>query len=386
MTTDTALISSTNATSPVSRPIKPVKLRHISDASVTFGNAVRAALAVDLSSLEPGTVMEVHAEIADSTTQSGQPVVLTGPVGRLMLEDGAAFLHALTGIPLHASVETAQKKWLLQTAAALLPHPLSLLFSQVHLPPAAKVGLASQHLPDFQLLMEGESSAPTSRPGGIFLRALLVLRTADHVVTTHAWATWSAWQQILAICRPQRPAAPMLHRWADLPSTTHVLAAQHVLGADRLRTMSRGDIVIPEQPLFDVTGRGSLRLGGWVITVHNHSGLDLEVVDVYSSAAVENDENSVPSTHHLDPSNQDADDAELEALHDLPVQVQFEMGSLSLSLNQLQSLAPGSVLRMQSVAAPPIVSIRAGARLLGKGELVDVDGQLGVQITAWTSR
>lgn len=350
---------STNSASP-----RELKLRRLSEMAVTFGNAVRAAGAMDLSSLEPGTVMEVHP-MTTSEDEGGCTVALEGATGTLMLENGPIFLHALTGIPLIDQADPAQKNWLLNTAAAVLPMPLRRLFTQVHAFAKGQAPCPSQ-------------SANTDA-ASVFLRAQLVLRTADHVVTTHAWTTWAVWQQLLASC--QMRMLSVSEFCLDVPISVRVLAGQHVMSLNRLRALSAGDIVIPDQPFFNVEGEGSVQLGAWHIAVQSRTGPNLEVVDVYSSSPVDHDE----SSEQFDPQSPEASD-DLDALDKMRVQVQFEVGSLSMTLNELQSLSAGSVLRMQGSACPPNVRVLSGGRLLGKGELVDVNGQLGIQITSWTGQ
>lgn len=55
-------------------------------------------------------------------------------------------------------------------------------------------------------------------------------------------------------------------------------------------------------------------------------------------------------------------------------------GGVSLSLEALQRLAPGSVLDVAGVALGE-ATLCHGERVVAHGELVDVDGRLGLQIT-----
>jgi type III secretion protein Q len=70
----------------------------------------------------------------------------------------------------------------------------------------------------------------------------------------------------------------------------------------------------------------------------------------------------------------------------VPVQLRFEMGVGSLTLKELNALSSGTVIRLQGTVNPPNVAIRAGGQLVGRGELVDLDGKLGVQIVQWTGQ
>ena len=70
-------------------------------------------------------------------------------------------------------------------------------------------------------------------------------------------------------------------------------------------------------------------------------------------------------------------------LSSIPMTLHFQLGVLSMPLGQMQSLDIGSILTLQAPAAPPQVDILVGGRAFGKGDLVDVDGHLGIQITHW---
>ncbi len=63
----------------------------------------------------------------------------------------------------------------------------------------------------------------------------------------------------------------------------------------------------------------------------------------------------------------------------LPVRLSFDLGELSLTLAQLRSLQPGQTLDLGHPLAGA-VRIRANGALVGEGDLVDIDGQVGVSV------
>ncbi|SFQ12907.1 type III secretion protein Q [Variovorax sp. OK605] len=67
------------------------------------------------------------------------------------------------------------------------------------------------------------------------------------------------------------------------------------------------------------------------------------------------------------------------SLDDVPLRVSFDLGELTLSLAQLRAMQPGQVLELGHPLAGA-VRIRANGALVGDGELVEVDGQLGVAV------
>jgi flagellar motor switch/type III secretory pathway protein FliN len=68
-----------------------------------------------------------------------------------------------------------------------------------------------------------------------------------------------------------------------------------------------------------------------------------------------------------------ADSAQLE--------LTVQLGTTRLTLRQLGELAPGAIVSLGRPLAGPF-EVRAAGRLIGRGELVDVDGELGVRIVS----
>ena len=64
---------------------------------------------------------------------------------------------------------------------------------------------------------------------------------------------------------------------------------------------------------------------------------------------------------------------------DLPVTLAAEAGRVDLTVGQLSGLRVGDVLTLPAALLGPI-DLRAGERLMARGELVDVDGRRGVRV------
>lgn len=98
--------------------------------------------------------------------------------------------------------------------------------------------------------------------------------------------------------------------------------------------------------------------------------LHLLVVQAWSSLMTGQTETAVAASLADDP---------LTSLDDLPVPLSFDLGELSLTLAQVRELAPGQVLNL----ARPLnaaVNVRANGVLVAQGDLVSVDGRLGVSL------
>ena len=77
--------------------------------------------------------------------------------------------------------------------------------------------------------------------------------------------------------------------------------------------------------------------------------------------------------------NRDADS--VTVLAGAPIEVVAQIGHIVLRADEVMALQPGSVLTVGSLR-PTTVELLVGDRVWARGELVDVEGQLGVRLTA----
>jgi flagellar motor switch/type III secretory pathway protein FliN len=68
-----------------------------------------------------------------------------------------------------------------------------------------------------------------------------------------------------------------------------------------------------------------------------------------------------------------------DVLLDTPVVVRVELGAVSMTAREWSELGPGDVIETGQRIAEPVV-LRIAGREVGRGELVNVDGQVGVRI------
>jgi type III secretion system YscQ/HrcQ family protein len=81
----------------------------------------------------------------------------------------------------------------------------------------------------------------------------------------------------------------------------------------------------------------------------------------------------------------DTIDSAAAALAAAPVEVVAELGRITLRGDEVLGLAPGVVLGLR-VDRTSAVSLRVGGAVWGEGELVNVDGELGVRVTRVLAR
>lgn len=71
------------------------------------------------------------------------------------------------------------------------------------------------------------------------------------------------------------------------------------------------------------------------------------------------------------------------SFQDLPVRVQVVVDEHEITLAEAQALAPGAVLDLDRDAGEP-VRLAVNGRLVGTGELVEIEGRMGVRILSWS--
>ena len=92
------------------------------------------------------------------------------------------------------------------------------------------------------------------------------------------------------------------------------------------------------------------------------------------------------SAHTMSPTDDTPQDTELADdgapldVQGLPIRVSFDLGHTTLTLGEMQRLQPGEVLQLPRTANE-YVTIRANGAAVGTGQLVDMDGRLGVSIS-----
>lgn len=70
----------------------------------------------------------------------------------------------------------------------------------------------------------------------------------------------------------------------------------------------------------------------------------------------------------------------LDLLLDVPLRVTVELGRTEMSIREVLSLGPGSVVELSKVAGE-VVDILVNGKLIAHGEVVVIDDMFGVRVT-----
>ncbi len=143
------------------------------------------------------------------------------------------------------------------------------------------------------------------------------------------------------------------------------------LPAAELRTLGAGDVILLDQYL--VGPEGELWLG-------IPQGQGLRVRAEHSSYLVTQGWTSL-MTQTATPA-EDTPPAEPLDLDAVPVRLTFDLGDRALPLSELRALQPGAIFDLQRPLTDGPVMIRANGALIGTGDLVEVEGRIGVRVGA----
>jgi flagellar motor switch protein FliN len=72
--------------------------------------------------------------------------------------------------------------------------------------------------------------------------------------------------------------------------------------------------------------------------------------------------------------------ADLERLHDVPVELAVEIGRTRMTIGETLALGPGAIVTLNRLAGEP-VDLLVNGRPIARGEVVVIDEEFGLRIT-----
>lgn len=337
--------------SPAARPpvtVAPLRFRPISSATAAFARALGQGLQLEYA---------VQDELGELVLQPLPPELSGALQGRaletahglLWLEDAGAVLSLFGGAPAIVTDEEPQA-WYWQYFNQFMSPELQSLFGE--LSPARQ----APPLPD-----------------DVF-SCRLTLQIAGSVVQTRISALPDTFLALLQAVAWQPMGAGLPEDW---PLSTPIIIGRLTLSAATVRSLQPGDVVLPMYDAFDCGGQGRVRIGPF------RSNVQLQGADNRVSITLFDLEDQPVDDDYLGdaPPEEYGQEAPLTgSFADLPMALTIRSGTLTLTLQELQHLGPGSVLEIPGVS-PGTATLYYGERPVAQGELVDVDGRLGLQIT-----
>lgn len=160
----------------------------------------------------------------------------------------------------------------------------------------------------------------------------------------------------------------------DLPIRLRAELGATWLDVERLSQLQGGDVILVEHP-FGATDQAlwvGCSVGGFQASV---SDACLTVQTLFGPGVdrMRAEEESPQADH------------DLASLDRLPLRVVFDLGEVAMTLGELRELQVGQTLDLGRTLSQA-VQVRVNGALLATGELVEIDGRLGVTLSALSAR
>ena len=187
--------------------------------------------------------------------------------------------------------------------------------------------------------------------------------TPDHEVGGELLLDDTACRFMAAALRDQ-PAVQFDAGWDALPVRLRLTVGWVDLSASALRAIARRDVVLLDECLLSQDNRLVLQLGPRLGVLCGLEACALQVLEGVQEIMADVDDTLAATSGLMD---------------DVPVRLTFDLGEREISLGDLRTLQPGYLFNLGRDPRST-VTIRANGRLIGDGELVDIEGRVGVSV------
>jgi type III secretion system YscQ/HrcQ family protein len=172
------------------------------------------------------------------------------------------------------------------------------------------------------------------------------------------------------------PLSPAhLAEMGEMPLALPLVCATALVSRGDIRALAPGDaLLVPELPLDHATG--DLIGPAALVAPRGERGLACDLAAggrLVLRGLVERHPWDPPMTTETSPTT--------EVLDDAPVVVRVELGAVEMTAREWANLAPGDVVSLRRRIGDP-AALRIGGALVARGELVLVDGEVGVRIVS----
>lgn len=156
----------------------------------------------------------------------------------------------------------------------------------------------------------------------------------------------------------------MNDEWEALDTSVRLEIDQISLPIQDVNNLQPADILLLEQTQFHKNGSLKLRF-------HNHLYCEAQLTDKDKPAfTIQSEWNTMP---------EEKPNTATDQINQIPVQLSFDLGQKTMSFSEARQLRPGYVVDLPG-SLPEVVQIRAHNKVIGSGELVEINGRIGVRI------
>lgn len=211
--------------------------------------------------------------------------------------------------------------------------------------------------------------------------------TDDVCFQTGIWMSKSQWRTFLSNKKFNR--APVKNNLASLPCEAPIHIGSLALSLIECSQLEPGDLVFFDEVFFSNAGEGTLKLARSTANVTlddlgdhyqltiQHWNTTMNAQDAYESDELIADDISLPVDE--DDSSEPLPRALEAPITDVPLKLNVKLGSIQFTLEELQRMVEGKTYLIDSVC-PGKVQLMAKGVEVARGQLVEVDGKLAVEI------
>lgn len=192
---------------------------------------------------------------------------------------------------------------------------------------------------------------------------------------------WLASESLLALCEAGQWRAIAAPMQASFQLGIAVTLGAVTLTIAQARGLRVGDVLVFEQCFFQAQGSGYLQVGRQRLhgCIDDDTGqLRLTLTSIEDTSVDEDFAAPHYAGHEEDEPVMDVFGN--QPFDELSMALNVRCGTLNLTLGELRNLAPGAVLGISGYA-PGMAGLYYGDRPIGQGQLVEVDGRLGLQLS-----
>jgi type III secretion system YscQ/HrcQ family protein len=224
------------------------------------------------------------------------------------------------------------------------------------------------------------AQALTDLGGYVLLWPLELELAAAPLGTARVWigeACGSALlQRVAPVARVSPPPA-----WLELRAAACAHLGQLVLARGELDALLPGDVLLPDRCRVTCENGGHYVGEVELHTVGCRSGFScrLEGSRLTLERAIRCGESTMTDTKRISMSDSSPAAAVSELAADAPLELCIELARFTMTLRELSALRPGEVLDGGSPIGAHVV-LSASGRAIARGELVEIDGSIGMRV------